>query len=610
MNMKKILYSIATSFLLASAAFVGAACSDDDDNDVLNKYPAPTISGYSPSEGFPSSVVTISGTNFGAERTERVGRVYFGGVEATEYVGWSDSQIQVRVPEGGNTGAITLWVWKNHTETTSEFACLPGAEITGINPNPAFPGSTIVLTGKNLQTFIDKGVQASDIIVTFCTEEGTVDATAKGLTAESISVEVPYTAKGGALSVNMGGYQQVGAPVLNLAGDYHFKFTDYVECGGSIKIADGNIDSTKDGAWVIFKFTAPATGLFDVYTQAATMKDGSSLNVNIGENLSALKVQALNENLTRPVTNKGNWNTDTKEVYGPFYLKEGVEYYLKVLFQTTSGSWCANLHEMGMSLSTDQSQTPVNGQGGEVADYVIYQNDFNSGTSYYPFVAQWDWEPNYIEVKDQCLEFYYNYAALQADNRRMRKGAEITCDYHTNRDGWYGFRFFLPEGKFPMDEEGIIIAQIFGRGCKNSWAGHLSIDKGVLKLSHRHALIDPVVGEVGKLETNKWYSVVVYFKAGLNDKGRLKVWMGDNMTEGNPAYDSGDCRFGFGHWIDDETLDDTGTNAECTGYDGTYDCLGCKFGLYVQNKVDITIRMDDIKALEGNPAGAFSIVKP
>ena len=89
-----------------------------------------------------------------------------------------------------------------------------------------------------------------------------------------------------------------------------------------------------------------------------------------------------------------------------------------------------------------------------------------------------------------------------------------------------------------------------------------------------------------------------------------KAWIGDDMAEGSPAYDSGNCNFGFAHWIDDDTLDDTGNNPECAGYNGTYDALGCKFGLYVSNKVDITIRFDDLKALEGSPSGAFNIVKP
>lgn len=596
--------------LLALTGFCAVSCTDEE--EVGQKYPTPTITEFSPSEGLPTAVVTIKGTEFGSERTERVGRVYFGGVEATEYVSWSDTEIQVRVPDGGVTGPITLWVWKNHTETTEQFTCVPGAEITGITPSPAFPGGTIEITGRNFQYFLDKGLTATDVTVEFAAEEGVIAVSAKDLTATTVVADVPVNAKGGTVSVSFGNYQKVVGLELPLAGDITFVFSEYVETSGTISVADGNIDSTKDGAYVIYKFTSQATGLFDIYTMAATTKDGSSLNVNISDNLNTLKTQALKDELTKELVNGGSWTNDSKAVYGPFYLEEGKEYYLKLTFlQESTGTWVGNVHEMGLTLSSDQNQTPVNpGGGGSDVDYVIYQHNFNSGTAYYPFRDAWAWEPNYIKIVDQNLEFYYNHQALEADNRRERRGCEITCDFKTTTEGWYGFKFYLPEGKFPMDESGIIIAQIFNQGCKNSWAGHLSIDKGVLKLSHRKALIDPTVGEIGQLETNKWYSVVVYFKAGRNGKGHLKAWLGDDMMESAPAYDSGACDFAFAHWINDDTLDDTGTNSECSGYNGVYDALGCKFGLYVSNKTDITIRFDDIKALVGNPSGAFNIVKP
>lgn len=608
--MKKYNY-IMFYFLFLLIAFTSVSCSEEDEG-TLQKYPAPTITEFSPSEGLPTSVVTIKGSEFGNERTERIGRVYFGGVEATEYVSWSDNEIQVRVPEGGITGPITLWVHKNSVQTSSDFTCVPGAEITGITPSPAFPGGTIEIIGRNFQYFLDKGLTAEDIIVEFASEEGTVITTAEEFISTKVVAQVPLDAKGGTVSVSFGDYQKVTGPELPLAGDIKFVFSEYVETSGSISVADGNIDSTKDGAYVIFKFTSEATGLFDVYTMAATTKDGSSLNVNIGDNLTVLKTQALNDDLTRELVNGGSWTNDSKATYGPFYLEEGKEYYLKLTFlQENSGTWVGNVHEMGLTLSSDQSQTPVNpGGGGSDVDYVIFQHNFNSGTSYYPFRDAWAWEPNYIKIVDQCLEFYYNYQALQNDDRRERRGCEVTCDFKTTSEGWYGFKIFLPEGKFPMDESGIIIAQIFNQGCKNCWAGHVSIDKGSLKLSHRKAMIDPTVGDLGKLETNKWYSVVVYFKAGKNGKGRLKAWIGDDMVESSPVYDSGSCDFGYGHWVNDDTLDDTGTNPECPGYNGTYDALGCKFGLYVTNKTDITIRFDDIKALQGNPSGAFDIVKP
>ena len=588
MNMKKLFNFIMICVLLLSGTFIGTACSDDDKNG-SNKYPVPVISEFSPSEGLPTSVVTIKGANFGTERTERVGRVYFGGVEATDYESWSDNEIKVRVPQKGLTGNITLWVWKNHTETTDEFICVPGAEITSINPSPTFPGSQITINGKNFQYFIDKGVTAQDVIVEFCAEEGITKATADALTATSVTVTVPTDAKGGAITIDFDGYQKVSGPELPLVGDLNLPLINYLETSGTITIEEGGIGSTKDGAHVIYQFDAPATGLFDVYLMTGTTKDGSSLNVNIGDNLNTLKTAALNETLTHAMKNTGSWTTNWKDQWGAFYLEEGKTYYLKITFLQVGTTWVGNVGEIGLTLSADQNQTPVNGVK-PGADYVIYKHDFNSGTSYLPFTDAWAWEPNYIKIVDKYLEFYYNYKALLEDDRRMRRGAEVTCNFKTTTEGWYGFKFFLPEGKFPMNESGIIIAQIFGQGCKNSWAGHLSIDQGTLKLSHRHALVDPVVGR--------------------NNKGRLKAWIGDDMTEGSPAYDSGNCNFGFAHWIDDDTLDDTGNNPECAGYNGTYDALGCKFGLYVSNKVDITIRFDDLKALEGNPSGAFNIVKP
>ena len=604
----KTIKEILACMLLLLISFIGVSCSDSE--TIEGKYPAPTITGFSPAEGLPTQVVTITGSEFGSERTERIGRVYFGGVEATDYVSWSDNEIKVRVPEGGKTGPIGLWVWKNNTATNDEFTCIPGAEITSVNPSPTFPGAKIEISGKNFQYFIDKGLTAQDVIVTFCAEDGTVEAVADALTANSVTVTVPMEAKGGAISVAFGDYQKIGGPELPLIGDMNLPLMSYLEKSGTITIEEGGMGSTKNGAYVIYQFDAPATGLFDVSLMTGTTKDGSSLNVNIGDNLNALKTGALNEKLTHEMKKTGSWATNWKDQWGAFYLEEGKTYYLKITFLQEGTTWVGNVGEIGLTLSADQNQTPVNGVTKPGADYVLYQHNFNSGTSYLPFRDAWAWEPNYIKIVEKSLEFYYNYKALLEDNRRMRRGAEVTCDFKTTSEGWYGFKFYLPEGKFPMDEGGIIIAQIFNQGCRNSWAGHLSIDKGTLKLSHRNALVDPTVGTVGKLETNKWYSVVLYFKAGRNNKGHLKAWIGDDMTENSPAYDSGNCNFGFGHWVNDETLDNTGNNSECAGYNGTYDQLGCKFGLYVSNKKDITIRFDDLKALEGNPTNAFNIVKP
>jgi hypothetical protein len=90
----------------------------------------------------------------------------------------------------------------------------------------------------------------------------------------------------------------------------------------------------------------------------------------------------------------------------------------------------------------------------------------------------------------------------------------------------------------------------------------------------------------------------MYFKAGKNNKGNIKVWLGDNMSENNPTFDSGNINLAWGDWIDDNTLD------------GSTTTLGGKWGLYVSSGGDRIIRFDDLKALVGNPDGAFSLVAP
>lgn len=610
----KIYHTLITWLMLALAAMAVASCSDDDDEAAM-RYPAPTITEFSPNEAFPTGIVTIKGTNFGSERTERVGRVYFGGVEATEYVSWSDTEIQVRVPENGQTGNLTLWVWKNHTETVDEFTCLPSAEFTDITPNPAYPGGEIELIGKNFQNFIDRGVTAQDVTVEFPTEaneEGMITVTANALTATSVKVTIPEDAKGGKVYVQFGDYQRKEGPELNIIGDipdYAFPLGEYAKANGEFIVdEDGVIGSTKRGAYFVYEFTVPVDGFYNVLGMCTTNQTYPCyVNIDMGTNLDELANRAPNNDLYQTIECLG-WSNMKQYTWGEFRLRAGQTYYMRIYLWAEDTSWVVNMQDVILKYVKNPTTPGINVDGGLA--YNIYQNDFNNGDSMLPFSPQWAWDPCYIKVVDQCAEFYYNHAALEADDRRERKGCELICDFKTNTEGWYGFKIFLPEGKFPMDEDGILIAQIFNQGCCNSWAGHLGIYKGVLKLSHRNALIDPVVGTVGSLETDKWYSVVLHFKVGKNNKGRLQAWLGDDMTENSPAYDSGSCDFGFGHWIDDETLDDTGSNPDCSGYNGTYDALGCKFGLYVQNKKDITIRFDDLKALEGNPDGAFDIVKP
>lgn len=382
--------------------------------------------------------------------------------------------------------------------------------------------------------------------------------------------------------------------------------TDYEQTGGTITIDGSGIGSTRNGAYVIYKVTVPETGLYDAFAVFGSKYDGSSLAVDMDVDAKVLANRPTENPLIKAAANTGSWTPSKRYTFGPFKLNAGKEYFLRLnFFQKESGRWAGNVSQLGLQSSRNQEAedaVPVDVTTDE--GYTLYALAGNRETVY-PFWRGWAWEPNYIEVKDDAFEFYYNQAALDADNRRERRGCELTCPFKATSEGWYGFRIFLDEASFPKTLTNSIICQMFNNGDRNSWAGHLSINRQNLVLSYRHALVDPKTRTVGRLEWGRWTNVVLYFRVGRNNKGSIRVWMGEQIDESAPQVKADDINFGFGDWIDDTHL-----NGEVTEGNEVPDYIGCKFGLYVSSGGDRTIRFDDIRALEGNPEGAFQIVCP
>lgn len=223
--------------------------------------------------------------------------------------------------------------------------------------------------------------------------------------------------------------------------------------------------------------------------------------------------------------------------------------------------------------------------------------DFNETDVTTPLYKYWATSPCYIERKDNCMEFYYNQAALDNENVRKRRGAELRWDYKSYDEGWYGFRFFLPEGKFPKNAKATHIAQIFQFGACNSWAGLLSIEGQDLMINHRHHCGNPTIGLVkANIPWNTWIEVVMHFKASKNGTGKIQVWI-DNDSKESPSYNKQNINFGFGEWDNDITL--------AEGND-----LGGKWGMYCSEDGDRTIRFDDLAILSGKDERGFEKVKP
>lgn len=148
--MKKILFVLP--FLML--AFLWAC---DDDAEIVrmeNPDPSATITSVSPQRGLVGTVVTIAGTNFGA--SSQLVQVYFTGVEeSVPLLSCEDKELQVAVPEGAQTGPLTIVVMDQKIVTDLEFAVTPDPEITSISMQQGYAGDEVVITGKNFGTVME-----------------------------------------------------------------------------------------------------------------------------------------------------------------------------------------------------------------------------------------------------------------------------------------------------------------------------------------------------------------------------------------------------------------------------------------------------------------------
>lgn len=580
-------------FILCIISLLSISCSDEKTTEEEN---FPIILDFNPKEGEPGDEVTITGSNFGQK-----GAVYFNESKVTDFISYSNKKIIVKVPTGTTTGPISIVQGDKKYFSKEDFKCIVNAQITGLSSSVGLPGEHVSIYGKNFHNIgVDLiKVQFNDVL-----------AEVVSATSEELDVIIPQNAESGPITITFEGIETIIGPNFTIGTkpevqDIVFNLWEYVATYGNIKVEaepQNGVGETHHGTYIIYKFTVPLSGKYNIETMASTNQSYNTyINADIATDLEALKDKVVNNSLSRQVTKQG-WNTFEKLQIGAFALNSGITYYLKVTFLAEGTPWVANISALKVAFAPDQNVDAIE-VGSGVSAYTIYQNDFNTGTMYAPFTPRWAWEPNYIKVKDQCLEFYFNQDALIQDDRRERRGAEVVCDFKTTSEGWYGFKIFLPEGKFPKNTI-THIAQIFQNGDCNSWAGSLSIVNENLQVYRRSYCGDATEEIVTKIPWDTWIPIILHFKVSMMNTGMVQVWVGD-APENKPTYNATKINFGFGDWVSGEILDDVKSDSNPNP-----DYISCKFGMYCFDGGDRTIRFDDLKALEKNPANAFDIVKP
>ncbi len=155
----------------------------------LTVVPPPAISNVSPANGAAGTSVTISGSNFGPNTTNRNAK--FGGKTAT--IGsWSDTSIAVTVPSGASTGNIVVTAAGGVASNGVPFTITPA--ITSLSPASGAVGFFIFISGSSLGSDIGS-VSFNGVNSSF----GTV------WNATSIMAQVPVGATSGDLIVTSSG---------------------------------------------------------------------------------------------------------------------------------------------------------------------------------------------------------------------------------------------------------------------------------------------------------------------------------------------------------------------------------------------------------------------
>lgn len=157
--------------------------------------PAPNITGLSPASGPVNTVVTITGTGFGA--SQLTSTVTFNGTSASP-TGWGDSSIVVPVPNGASTGNVVVAVSSASTSNGVLFTVTPS--ISGLNPISGDPGTLITISGSNF------GSTQGSSTVTF---NGAL-ATPTSWGNTSIVAPVPSGTTTGNIVVTVGGFASNG----------------------------------------------------------------------------------------------------------------------------------------------------------------------------------------------------------------------------------------------------------------------------------------------------------------------------------------------------------------------------------------------------------------
>ena len=246
----KFIYSMS---LLLIMAIIIVSCEKEPAYRTFT-YPAAVSSGMSPNTGYPTTNVTITGSNF--DTLKGAVQVWFGGIPATNMVSCTNSQIIVQVPANAVSGKVSLRVWTTKIDSIGTFTVNPAPAISSnftlrSPSNIAFPGDTVYIRGTRF------GADPSKISIQF---SGIAATNVPFFTDTLIKVIAPAVFSSGNITLTIGGLAIAGSPAIinpNAPGNvtpYFLSNTgDTAKNGGFINNSDALVSNrwgTLAAPWV------------------------------------------------------------------------------------------------------------------------------------------------------------------------------------------------------------------------------------------------------------------------------------------------------------------------------------------------------------------------
>lgn len=246
---KKLICSVG--FIIAMAIIIAGCEKGPQFRDFT--YPAPKPTGLSPVSGFPTTTITISGSDF--DTLPNAVKVWFGGIQATTIVSSNGNQIVVQVPSNAVSGKVSLQVWTTKVDSVGTYTVLAAPVINSIasknaQTNVAFPGDSLYIKG------IRFGTDVSKATIKF---NGTTATNIPVYTDTLIKVIAPTGFSSGNVTLTINGLTLTATPAIinpNAAGvitPYFLSNTGDTTKGGGFTVSGSLVSSrwgTLASPWV------------------------------------------------------------------------------------------------------------------------------------------------------------------------------------------------------------------------------------------------------------------------------------------------------------------------------------------------------------------------